>query len=329
MSWIKDNKFVVALVGGTLIGAVLLYFAGSKGAEKYDAAKVDFDAAAAEASVFEKLPLYPSDDNVQGKTKALNEYRTALEGLQADFEKFRPKEIKNVTPQEFTTRLKAINKEVVDAFAASGTAGKAPKMPELFFCGFEDYRTDLARSEATGLLDYQLHGVRNILIALAKSDISELKNLHRPPLSEESGTEFKPKDTDVARPMPLELVFSGPEKAVRNFLSTIVKPDDQYVVIRSIRITNAKKEAPRAADAKFDKPAAAKPAATSVFGGGDFVFPEDEAKEGDAAKPAEAPKPAPAPADSSRILAQVLGNEEIQVFVRLDLMQFLPAKKLP
>lgn len=329
MSWIKDNKFVVALGGGTLIAAVLLYFAGSKGAEKYDTAKADFDTAAADAATYEKGALYPSDDNLQGKTKALNEYRTALEALQADFEKFRPKEIKNVSPQEFTTRLKAVNAEVAAAFAASGTAGKAPKLPELFFCGFEDYRTDLARSEATGLLDYQLHGVRNILLALAKSDISELKNLHRPPLSEESGTDFKPKDTDVARPMPLELTFSGPEKAVRNFLSAVVKPEDQYVVIRTIRITNAKKEAPKATDAKFDRPAAAKPAAaSSIFGGGDFVFPEDDAKEGDK-KPEEAPKPKPAPADSSRILAQVLGSEEIQVFVRLDLMQFLPAKQLP
>jgi hypothetical protein len=329
MSWIKDNKFVAALGGGTLVGVVLLYFVGSNGAEKYETAKTNFDTAAAEAATYEKGPLYPSDENLQGKDKALNEYRTALDALQGDFEKFRPKEIKNVSPQEFTTRLKAVNEEVVAAFAASDTIDRKVKIPELFFCGFEDYGTDLARTEATGLLDYQLHGVRKILLALAKSEITELKNVHRPPLSEESGTDFKPGETDVARPMPLELTFSGPEKAVRNFLSSIVKPDEQYAVVRTIRITNAKKDPPRASDAKFDKPAAAKPASsTSIFGGGDFVFPEDDAKEGEK-KPEDAPKPKPAPADSSRILAQVLGNEEVQVFIRLDMMQFLPAKKLP
>jgi hypothetical protein len=326
MSWIKDNKFVVALGGGTLIAVVLLYLVGSKGTDKYEAAKAGFDAAAADASSYEKGPLYPSAENLQGKTKALDEYRTALDALQADFGKFRPEEIKNISTQEFGARLKAVNEEVAAAFAASGTAGKAPKLPELFFCGFEDYRTNLARSEATGLLDYQLQGVRNILLALAKSNITELKNLHRPPLSDESGTDYKPKDTDVARPMPLELTFSGPEKAARNFLSTIVQTENQYVVIRTIRITNAKKEAPRAADAKFDRPAAAKPAAATPFSDSGIYFTDNEAKEDDK-KPAEAPKPKPV--DSSRILAQVLGNEEIQVFVRMDLMQFLPAKKLP
>jgi len=45
--------------------------------------------------------------------------------------------------------------------------------------------------------------------------------------------------------------------------------------------------------------------------------------------PAPAPKPAPAAGDSGRILSQVLGNEEVQVFLRLDVMLFLPAKKLP
>jgi hypothetical protein len=33
--------------------------------------------------------------------------------------------------------------------------------------------------------------------------------------------------------------------------------------------------------------------------------------------------------DSSRILAQVLGSEELIVFVRIDLIMFLPSKELP
>jgi hypothetical protein len=41
------------------------------------------------------------------------------------------------------------------------------------------------------------------------------------------------------------------------------------------------------------------------------------------------PAPAPKTADTGRILAQVLGNEEIHVFIRLDFLSFLPAQKLP
>jgi hypothetical protein len=108
---------------------------------------------------------------------------------------------------------------------------------------------------------------------------------------------------------------------VREFLSSISKPDNHFVVIRSLRVTNEKKDPPRTADAKFEKPAAAKPDAADAFGSG-FVLPGDDAA---AAPAAESPKTA----DSSRILAQVLGNEQVQVFLRLDVLQFLPAKKLP
>jgi hypothetical protein len=58
---------------------------------------------------------------------------------------------------------------------------------------------------------------------------------------------------------------------------------------------------------------------------------------GKAAPEAADPKvPAPDPAapptpevDTSRILAQVLGNEDLTVFVRFDIATFLPSKDLP
>lgn len=327
MSWIKDNKFAVGLGGGTLVGAVLLYLVGAKGASRYEKANEDFVAASGEVSNILKLQLAPKPENRDGKAKALDEYRKSAESLQAAFDAFRPKELKNVSPQEFTDHLKAVNDEVRKAFEDAGT-----KVPEPFFCGFEKYKTSVASGNTTGILDYQLNGIKTLMLSLAKSGATELKNLHRPSLLEEDGKEFKAGESDVARALPLEITFSGPEKSVRAFLSSVVKPEGQYVVIRSIRVTNAKKDPPRTADAKFERPSAKPAAAASenVFGGG-FVLPGEEPKADDK-KPAAAPTPAPAPApaaDSSRILSQVLGNEDVNVFLRLDLMQFLPAKKLP
>jgi hypothetical protein len=331
MSWIKDNKFMVALGGGTLVAVILLYVVGSQGAASYEKAKEDFDAAASEASTYEALPLYPKEANKDGKTKALDDYRKDVESLQVAFDAFRPKELKNISPQEFTDHLRAVNDEVRNAFEASGT-----KFPEAFFSGFENYKTNLAGGNSTGILDYQLSAIRNLMLALSKSGASELRNLYRPLLAEEEGRTHKPGESDVARPLPLEITFQGTEKAVRAFISSVIKSEGHFVVIRTIRVTNAKKDPPRAADAKFEKPTA-KPAAggaaADVFGGG-FVLPGEEPKP-DAPKPAEEATPAPAlapepvAADSSRILAQVSGNEELQVFLRLDIMQFLPAKKLP
>lgn len=321
MSWIKENKFLAGLLGGTLLAVIGLYFVGAQGGAKYDAAKEAFDAAVGESATFERSPLYPSNENANAKSKALDGYKADAEKLQSAFEPFRPKEIKNISPQDFANNLVKANEDLRKAFTEANV-----KFPEPFFCGFETYRTNPAAGPATGILSYQLDAVRFLMQTLASSGASELKNLHRPPLAEEEGKEFKPGEAAVARPLPLEITFSGQEKAVRAFLSTISKPDERFFVIRSLRIANAKKEPPRTSDAKFET---AKPARTStasdVFSGG-FVLPGDEPA-AEAPKP-EAPKPAPA-ADSSRILSQVLGNEEVQVFLRLDLMQFLPAKKLP
>ena len=325
MSWIKENKFLAALGGGTLAGVVLLYFVGSQGASRYDTAKSEFDAASSEASSYEQGPLYPKPENRDAKRKAIDDYRKAVESLQTAFQQFRPAAITNSSPQEFTNKLLAANTEIRAAFEDGGVA-----VPEPFFVGFEKYKTSLASGNSTGILDYQLNAIKDLMLSLAKAKPTELKNLYRPELPEEVPGQTYSAGDAVARPFPLEITFFGPEKSVRDFLTAINKADKQYVVIRSLRISNQKKDPPRAADAQFDKPAP-KPAAgaSGAFSGG-FVLPGDEPAA--AAKPAEvapAPDAAPKPADSSRILSQVLGNEQLQVFVRLDVLQFLPAKKLP
>jgi hypothetical protein len=321
MSWIKDNKFIVTLGGGTLAGVILLLVVGIGGSKSYNAAKEQFDAAAAEASGFEKLALYPKAENRDAKSKALGEYRPAVESLQNQFAPFRPSEIKNVTPQEFTNHLLAANNEVSKAFEDAGTV-----VPEAFFMGFEKYKTSLAPGNTTGILDYQLNSVKFLMLALAKAKPSEIKNLHRPLLPEDEGQTFTPPATMTARPYPLEITFTGTESSVREFVSSIIKSENQYVVIRSFRVSNMKKDPPRAADAQFEKPAATTPeSGGSPFGGG-FVLPGDQPATG--ATP-DAAAAEPKAADSSRILSQVLGNEQVNVFFRLDFLQFLPAKKLP
>ncbi|MES2439783.1 MAG: Amuc_1100 family pilus-like protein [Verrucomicrobiota bacterium] len=322
MSWIKENKFIAGLAGGTLLGLVLLLVVGLHGSGKYAEAQEKFTTASEEALGFEKLPLYPKIENKDAKNKALGEYRQSVESLQTAFEAFRPKEIKNISPQEFTDRLLAANTEVRKAFEDAGTI-----VPEPFFMGFERFRTSLAPGNSTGVLDYQLTSIKSLMLALAKSKASELKNLYRQPQPEDDGKAFTPDDSAITRAFPMEITFTGTEKSAREFLSAVAKTDSQFLVIRSLRIGNMKKDPPRASDAQFEKAAAEKPAAAggdAAFAGG-FVLPGDES----AAPAAPAAEAAPKAADSSRILSQVLGTEQVQVFLRLDLLQFLPAKKLP
>jgi hypothetical protein len=322
MNWIKDHTFPIALGGTTLVAAGALLFVAFKQGSNYDQAKADFDTAASEASSFESLALYPQAENRDGKQKALDEYRKSVEGLQEAFAKFAPAEIQNITPQDFTNRLVAVNDELKTAFEKTGT-----KLPESFFSGFESYRNSLARGTATGMLNYQLDAARSVLMALAAAGPSELKNLHRPPLDEEEGREFKRAENQVARALPIEVTFRASEKSVRSFFSALSKLDKHYAVVRSIRVSNAKKDPPRTSDAKFENPADAASQAAPADGAADLLAQLTEAQPATEAE-ADASNDA-APKAGVRILSQVLGMEELDVFVRIDLMQLLPPLKLP
>lgn len=316
MSWIKDHTFPVALGGITIAAVGALLFVASKESSKYEQAKTEFDSAVDEARSFEKLALYPQPENRDGKQKALDDYRKSVEGLQEAFGKFAPAEVQNISPQDFTSHLIAVNDELQAAFEKAGT-----KLPELFFCGFEGYKDALARGTATGMLNYQLDAVRSVLVALAAAGPAELKNLHRPLLGEEEGNEFQRAGNQIVRPLPLELTFRASEKSLRAFVTALSKLEKHYVVIRSIRITNAKKGPPRTSDAKFDGLPAA---SASQADPADAALAElAELTDGQPGFEDAAPKA------GARILSQILGMEELDVFVRVDLMQFLPPLKIP
>lgn len=360
MSWIQDNKFAATLGGATLVGAVGLFYVGMSYHSRYSSALEKHRDAAAEVGEFEAIPLYPSQANRAGKAKALNQYRSAITGLQAAFDKFRPKELPNISPQGFTDHAKAANAEVAKAFETAGT-----KLPEAFFLGFEAYTGTLAREDATGLLDYQLGATKELLLALAKTSPSQVLNLYRPKFPEEDGEKWQATANDAARSFPMEITLKGNERTVREFLSAIGQSPNYFYSVRSVRVVNEKQVAPRAADAKFETPlpaGGAKPAADPFGGAGGFVIPSDEPAPAapapgttpkapapktpaPAGAPATTPAPAtpatlarpaapaaaatPARADSSRILNQVLGNEELQVFLSIDVLQFLPVQALP
>lgn len=321
MSWIKDNKFIVSLGGGTLLGVILLYLAGSRGATGYDEAKTAFEESSGAAAGYEKLSPYPKKENSDAKRKAVDEYRKSVESLQGAFKAYRPGEKKNISSQEFTNNLLAANTEIRAAFEGSKTI-----VPEAFFVGFEKYKSALAPDKATGVLNYELDGIKSVLLKLAAARPSELRNVVRPALPEEDGKAFTPGAADAYRRYPLELTFIGTEGSMRDFFSSIVKPDGAFVTVKLVRVASTKKEPPRSSDAKFDKPAAEKSSSSSSsssspFGGG-FVIPDESA-------PAAAAASAPKAPDSSRILSQVLGAEQVQVFVRLEILEFLGEKKLP
>ncbi|MGA0845308.1 MAG: Amuc_1100 family pilus-like protein [Luteolibacter sp.] len=332
MTWIKDHQFPIALASITSVGVAVFAVIGLQASSRYSDAKDSFDAAASEAAGFERLPLYPNQANRDGKRKAVEDYKATIEEIQQAFEKFRPEQLESLSPQAFTNRLKELNDELIKAFADSNT-----EVPEEFFSGFEVYRTSLPNGNATGILKFQLDALRNILLSMAQSGPSKLVNLHRPQLAEEKGNPWQAADGQLARTLPLEIALTGTESSLRQFISALAKPQGTLAVIRTLRISNTNPKPPMASDAKFaDKPSSVSGPASQEFPEMSDIFvqlegdsEEEDSAETNAEPDAAPPAPPIEPADSGRILSQVLGNEEVHAFIRLDLVLPLPPQNLP
>ena len=337
MNWIKSNPFVSGLAGITILLCGILYSLASKWGTQYEEAKAGFDEAFQGVTKAESLPLYPIADLRDGKSKSLTEHRAAIEDLAKLFDTYRPQKTDNITPQAFTDRLLAANEQVTKAFDQSA-------LPQDFFLGFETYRSQLARSEATGTLLHQMDGIKAALMGLAKARPSALLKVYRVTIPEEAGGNFQAGPNDIARYFSCEVTFKGSEQSARDFLNALGATDSHYFIIRTLKIQNELDTPPKVSDAKFENTKAdeAAEAPATFFGDTFFDQPvaaeepaavdpaaaEGEAVDPEAAVP-EAPAPAAPVADTSRILAQVLGNEELIVFVRFDIALFLPSKELP
>lgn len=331
MNWIKSNPFVSGLAGITILLCGILYFLASKWGTQYEEAKAGFDDAYLGVTTAESIPLYPTADLRDGKSKALSEHREALGDMAKLFDAYRPEKTENITPQAFTDRLKAANEQVSKAFGET-------VLPENFFLGFESYRTQLAKTDATGPLLYQMDGVKAALLGLAEARPSALLKVLRVAVPEETGGNFQPAPNDVARFFSCEVTFKGSEQSARDFLNSLGATDSHYFIIRTLRIQNERETPPQVSDAKFETSVAEEAAVAPANPFGDAFFEEPAVAEeppapaGDAAPGAaepEVPAPPAAELDTSRILAQVLGNEELIVFVRFDIAMFLPSKELP
>ena len=333
MNWIKANPFVATLAAITIFLCTALYFVGSKGAAKYDAAKASFDESFNSVQSSEGIPVYPTAALRDGKRKALAEYADAIKEFSSSFDAYRPGEIKTTSPQDFASSLVAANEEVTAALTSAGC-----EVPKSFFMGFTRYNGPLATEKAAGVLNYQLNGIKHALLNLAKSRPSKLFSVYRDEISEENDTIPAPNPDAISRTFGYEISFQGSEAAAREFLNSLGKTDTNYYIIRALKISNQSDTPPKVADAKFEKPpepSVSEKATESPFGE-EFVLPGDEKQE--PAKKDLAPKkpipekaekkPEPSP-DASRILSPVLGSEELIVFVRFDLTMLLPAKELP
>jgi hypothetical protein len=340
----KEKRFISILAGISLVCIGGLYFFASKGSSRFDAAKEGFDSVDAEIEAMEGLPVYPTEKNLAQKESELKSYSANAAELAKKLQALRPASLENADPQAFTDLLVKTADASIKAYQTAGLSseGDNPSLPKGFYLGFEAYTSTAAQKDSTGIMAYQLGAISELHALLAAAKPSALLNFRREELPEEKNEAYKPTLGVPYRVMPIEVAFAGPESALRGFINGIQSSKQHYFVIRSMRVRNDKQEGPKASDAQFEAPAtegadADAPGGGIFDSGTAFVLPGESAPAAAAeaaaapAATAEPEKTEDAPADSSRILQQVLGQEDINAFFRIDIVLFdgAPATAAP
>ncbi|MCH7224515.1 Amuc_1100 family pilus-like protein [Haloferula sp. A504] len=341
----QENKFPILLGAVTAVVTGGLIFWSMKSGGKYEEAKSDYDNADRKIGQLMRVDPKPTEGNQVAKKQAVDAYAESVAKLQEAFDPRRATKLQNIEPSAFTDSLLSARKRVLAEFEKSGTT-----VPEQFFLGHGRFSDTLPQKKDTGVLSYQLGAFEDLLTKLAQAAPTALTNIYW------AGVPEVPEGAAVV-PHPIEITFRGPESSLREFLSSLDDTGKYYYVVRTMRVMNERDSAPNAQDARFERVVTPTPdlgGPGSIFGDpGGFVFPEEDGledldstedpadggAEGEGegeglpveevpAPPAPAPEPA-APTDSGEILKQVLGDEKIQVFLRIDVLQFLEPRELP
>ncbi len=321
MSWIKENQFTAGLAAVTLLGVAGLYSWGSGNQNKTALARDDYQAAAAEMMRYEGGSLYPSDTNRDLKRKAVADYSEQATQLRDRMVQYGPKPGSAIAANAFGTELQAANTRIRAAFETSQAT-----VPGGFLVGFEAYASGVAQGDATSLMAYQMGAMEWLFVKLAEARPEALINVYRQPLTEEKGAPYDYAKNQISRDLPMEITFSGSARAVREFMSSLVDSKDYYFIPRVIRVENEKQVGPTRSDAQFKTVSTS--TAPEGFDPAALGAVTDLVPAGDPAVVLAAGEEAVAP-ESEEILKQVLGDEAVRVFLRIDLRLFRDSASVP
>ena len=343
--WIKENKFEAGMLVAVVLISIVAYLFGGKRGAAYQEHKENYGVAANSVTQLRQKKPFPNPDNVKKYQAEIDGYRTVIEDLQGKLLAYRPAEFKKILPSEFIDRLNAARTKLAGDFTANGI-----EFDEKWHLGFESYRGSPPRDDATKYLNYQLDALTSLFESLAGSKPSALVNVYRKQMPVEKGDSMDggsatptprrgrprgPRQAATTPPpfyrLPLELTFKAQEPAARKFIAAVASNKDYYFVIRSMRIQNEKRDKPpKKDDVKFDAPVGVGVGDTGGVGEGDTfgnsfeneLIPEGDPPEGDPVDPGFDPVLPGEEEEGERVLGQVLGAEEVFVFLQLDLLLF-------
>lgn len=339
MDWIRENKFVSGLLGVTLLFVGGIFYYGYSEGDEYQANMSQFtELKDMHRSLVTSKP-YPNAANQKAREQAIEQYENAIDEVRDAFFEYQPEQLPKLTPGEFTDAMIKMQGDLRMAYDQAGTT-----LPDKFGFGFETYAKVQAAPYATPKLNYQLGAIQWLLQKLAENKPKSLINVRRELIDIERGLPVSPgakgrrggsqaanpEDLELFESMPMEITFTASESSVRNFLREMANSKQYLYAIRALRIRNEKQNAPSAKDADFPAiqergiDAQAGPfEADNVFGDVGFVIPDDDGANQEPSPIELQPEPLAQPqSNDDYIIKQVLGDENLNVHIRFDILLF-------
>jgi hypothetical protein len=243
MNWFKANPFLggLALLTALATAAGLYYLSGQKAAFTEQP-----DAYANNVSTLNNLQSakpFPNEDNLRAAQEEGKRAAEVFSGLASAVTEQSASRDNALTPQQFQDNLSKAASNASEQARAGDIA-----LPEDFYLGFDQYKTQPPTAAAAPALGQQLASISNVVRVVLESGIREITAINRIPLPEEAAAATDEDGAEAGKLpdlllAPFDLEFVADQANFRQALNAIAKAEPM-VLIRVVSVANSKPLAP-------------------------------------------------------------------------------------
>ena len=318
MNWVRNNRFLAGFLAVMLLGIGGLGYLLFTALSRYSAVDEQYKTQVTELKRLQASPPYPNQENQVKYEEIRKDYAQKVRDLQTTLASYEPAaENPPPTPLQFQDRLR---KAVEEMLSEAQTAGvEVPK--DKFYLGFEQYSGTPPDAAATPQLSKELDSIIDVVgILLKNKHISALSYIKRGPVPGEAGAPVAPASAAVGKPgapapaplvvkYPIEIAFTALPNSFREVLDSITSSNRLYI-LRALVVKNEMDKGPARSE-----PTVAAPAAPNAP-------PAPEATPAD-------PNAPPLPDKGLPALRYVVGQEKLNVVLRIELTRVSPPPGAP
>lgn len=261
MNALKENPFITAVILVVVAGCGVLAFFGSGAFTTYQETMAAYTQAVQKLQGLQNKVPFPDEANIKSAEALRDGYQEKLAGLKTQLGALQVPKEDGVSPQQFQDTLRS----TVNAVVSRAEVAKV-QLPEGFYLGFNDYKDNLPTERAAPELARQLTVITRIVEDLIGPNpenpgVKSIDALERTPLHVESGPGSPAKSPEDSNPQievqSIMVGFTAEQGKFRIAFNNLLK-NPQFLILRSLSITNSKTEGPPVA-AAADSSAPASP----------------------------------------------------------------------